>query len=316
MTLAAAGAAALASMPAHASEMVYFNTVTNTDVASFSIGQMRDVGTGTLNVSGISGTVTGAYLYWHGPTNSIDPLANAAVSFGGSAITGTNIGFSSDNFWGYNNSQAYRADVTSLVAGSGSYALGNFIKGSYGNLANINGASLIVFYDDGNAANNHDVVLFNGNDGNYPNSYDADSWNATLAGINYTGGPASMTLHVSDGQAFGDGDLLLNGSTIASGNIFNGDTAQIGGGNNINGGLWDVKSFDISSRLTPGANTLNLGLVPGGDALGLIVAQFNLPVGTAPTAPVPEPATWALMILGFGAVGYAMRRRGARVQMA
>lgn len=27
------------------------------------------------------------------------------------------------------------------------------------------------------------------------------------------------------------------------------------------------------------------------------------------TAPVPEPATWALMILGFGAVGAALRRR-------
>ena len=28
-----------------------------------------------------------------------------------------------------------------------------------------------------------------------------------------------------------------------------------------------------------------------------------------PTAPVPEPATWALMLLGFGAIGFAMRRR-------
>jgi hypothetical protein len=26
---------------------------------------------------------------------------------------------------------------------------------------------------------------------------------------------------------------------------------------------------------------------------------------------VPEPATWALMILGFGAIGYALRRRPA-----
>jgi hypothetical protein len=26
-------------------------------------------------------------------------------------------------------------------------------------------------------------------------------------------------------------------------------------------------------------------------------------------APVPEPATWAMMILGFGAIGYSMRRR-------
>jgi hypothetical protein len=30
-----------------------------------------------------------------------------------------------------------------------------------------------------------------------------------------------------------------------------------------------------------------------------------------PAAAVPEPATWALMILGFGAVGHAMRRRKA-----
>lgn len=29
----------------------------------------------------------------------------------------------------------------------------------------------------------------------------------------------------------------------------------------------------------------------------------------ASTAAVPEPSTWALMIVGFGAVGYAMRRR-------
>lgn len=27
------------------------------------------------------------------------------------------------------------------------------------------------------------------------------------------------------------------------------------------------------------------------------------------TPPVPEPATWAMMMLGFGAIGYAMRRR-------
>ncbi len=33
------------------------------------------------------------------------------------------------------------------------------------------------------------------------------------------------------------------------------------------------------------------------------------PGGTVITTPVPEPATWAMMILGFGAVGYVIRRR-------
>ena len=33
--------------------------------------------------------------------------------------------------------------------------------------------------------------------------------------------------------------------------------------------------------------------------------------GTVTFASAPEPATWGLMILGFGAVGYSLRRRRA-----
>jgi len=35
-----------------------------------------------------------------------------------------------------------------------------------------------------------------------------------------------------------------------------------------------------------------------------------------PKAPVPEPATWALMIAGFGLVGASMRRRAARTTVS
>ena len=34
------------------------------------------------------------------------------------------------------------------------------------------------------------------------------------------------------------------------------------------------------------------------------------------TAPVPEPATWAMMIAGFGLTGGAMRRRTLRADFA
>lgn len=40
---------------------------------------------------------------------------------------------------------------------------------------------------------------------------------------------------------------------------------------------------------------------------------------SAANAAVPEPATWAMMLLGFGAMGYAVRRRGkvdARIRFA
>jgi outer membrane lipase/esterase len=36
---------------------------------------------------------------------------------------------------------------------------------------------------------------------------------------------------------------------------------------------------------------------------------------TAQVSGVPEPATWAMMLIGFGSVGYSMRKRGVRCRM-
>ena len=141
-------------------DVAQFTTVFATDVAYAGYGGMRGGdGTGTLSLSGVAGSVTEAYLYWQGPTNTDDTSANATVSFAGSSVTGSHIGTSDSNCWSFDNSQAYRADVTSLVSGNGDYALADMIKPG---TADISGASLIVFYDDGDASNNRDVVLFDG----------------------------------------------------------------------------------------------------------------------------------------------------------
>jgi hypothetical protein len=294
---------------AQATDLTYFRTVFDTDFVSVGVGGMRGYGDAPLTLSGVSGTVTQAYLYWHGPSNASStsaPTANANVSFGGTPIVGSFLGISSDNCWGFANSLAYRADVTSLVTGNGNFALDDFVKSANG--IDINGVSLIVFFDDGNMANNRDVVMFNGNDSNIDNSYDAAGWNITLAGINYSSGDANAQFHVSDGQTFPDDAVIANGTPIAAaGAVFQGDTvpARVPGFQT----LWDIESFTVTSLLSPGLNNLNITSGVNSDCLSCVLIAIDLPAGAAPPEPsVPEPGTIGL--LGLTLAGFwAVRRR-------
>lgn len=268
-------------LPAQASEIAEYETQFATDFTVAGISGMRNLGTGSIELTGVSGSVTRALLYWHGPTNSEDPAANAAVTFASTPVTGSNIGFSGDNNWGFENSQAYRADVTSLVTGNGTYALADFTKDD----AQVNGASLIVFYDDGDDSNNRDVVIFDGNDSNQENPFDGAGWNVSLAGIDYDSGSAGISLVVSDGQNFLDDAVIANGTELApSGPVFQGDTLP-SAGTDLNGLLWDQRAFDITSLMTPGENTVTMTSGINSDLLSLIVAMVDLPAGSAPNQP-------------------------------
>jgi hypothetical protein len=296
---------------AQATDLTNFTTIFDTDFVSAGVGGMRGSGTGTLTLSGVgTGTVTKAYLFWHGPSNASTanaPTANANVTVDGNAVTGTFLGISDNNCWGFQNSLAYRADVTSLVQGKGdgAYALTNFTKP---NGIDVNGASLIVFFDDGNSANNRDVVMFNGNDSNINNAFDAPGWNITLAGINYSSGTASAQFHVSDGQTFTDAAVIANATTLApAGNIFQGTSVP---GPNLpqgDGNLWDIKNFNVTSLLSPGLNTLNITTGVNSDCLSCVMIAIDLPAGAAPPT-VPEPGTLALMGAALTGI-FGLRRR-------
>jgi hypothetical protein len=86
---------------------------------------------------------------------------------------------------------------------------------------------------------------------------------------------------------------------------------------------------DLSSLLGLLTGTQVIGVHYGGGAGGGITDIYKIDFGTgsylslnlttsssltifSQTAPVPEPATWAMMLLGFSAIGFALRRRGKR----
>lgn len=105
---------------------------------------------------------------------------------------------------------------------------------------------------------------------------------------------------------FSNGAVLTGNYSFGPGNeggVFTGGTSQTIGGLNLalTGFAWDRGSADIVT-----ANAVGEGGDPN-DYTGLF--RFT-------STAVPEPTTWALFILGFGAIGGAMRRRSGKVRVA
>jgi hypothetical protein len=76
-------------------------------------------------------------------------------------------------------------------------------------------------------------------------------------------------------------------------------------GNQVNPGTNPIVTLTIT-----GADQLNIG------GLRLASTQQAFEVDNFRIVAVPEPTTWALLILGFGAIGYSMRRRTQQVRTA
>jgi len=248
-------------------------------------------GSGSITVSGVTGTVTTAYLYWHGIDNSGSGAVydNATVAIDGNPVTGVALGDATTNCWGAGSSRAFRADVTAFVTGDGTYAITG-LSALTGH--NANGASLVVVFDDGNGTNNRDLVFFEGNDSNIIQGFpgEDDGWNATLSGIDYQGGAVNAQFHMSDGQDYFDGSVTFT-SGVPSMTIP--DTSSLWDGNSLptagtsragNGGLWDIHTFDITAAFgAPGPHTLTLSgqeEATAGDCLGLVLVLIDLAPGS------------------------------------
>ena len=104
----------------------------------------------------------------------------------------------------------------------------------------------------------------------------------------------------------GVGDLSNGISIFLNGNLLDppGNLSAVGGGNT----MWSA--YSTSFHATAGS-ILTFAATGTNDSLGGYVDNIKLSTGA-----VPEPATWAMMIFGFGGVGAAIRRRRQQPALA
>ena len=86
------------------------------------------------------------------------------------------------------------------------------------------------------------------------------------------------------------GTLNLSGLTILGAHF----------GNNIDSDPNNITAFWLLNLGNTTTHTITLTNGQG---------SSNAQIFATGVVPVPEPATWALMLLGFGGIGMAMRRR-------
>ncbi|HEX6303023.1 MAG TPA: DUF3344 domain-containing protein [Anaerolineales bacterium] len=217
------------------------------DVTSAGVG-LRGSGSGAITLTGIpaNGTVNKAFLYW--ATLGTSPTFTAPT-LNGEEAEGELIGASADTCWGADANFVYRAEVTSLVDGNGTYNLAGLPDGTDPNTEEASqGASLVVVYAQPTDTTFRTIII---NDGAATLDLDVHSFTDTFSGFE-TSDPlldAHVTYIVGDGQSrWQNGDVTFNGTEIAH-NVFNG----------VDGDFWGTLTFDVTalSPTDPSTTTIN-----------------------------------------------------------
>jgi hypothetical protein len=128
-----------------------------------------------------------------------------------------------------------------------------------------------------------------------------------------------------NGPGFSNVNLAVlpgGGGVVSIDNVNNGSNSAFYRDNTVLGlpiqydGLTTVLTAQALGLTIGSSYTLTFGITDNGDTVldsAVFIQGGSVGVVTPPTGGVPEPGTWAMMLLGFGAIGLAMRRKHASV---
>jgi hypothetical protein len=178
------------------------------------------------------------------------------------------------------------------------------------------GSNIYEYYGDDIFSDvSHGVVLYDFDDGTFAH----DVFGRACFAIGETAATCKNQTGVADESSASPGDSggpeFINGliASVTSFGITGGIFQGYCGGNSIDA-YNSSRTTAVQTDLSKCTNS-SVGEMGGNTLvsynLDFINAYLN---GTVTqTVPVPEPATWAMLILGFGMVGYSLRRRLVKI---
>ncbi len=225
-----------------------------------------------------SGFVRRAFLYW---TTIGTPFPT--VTFNNVAVQGAEIGQAADTCWDIGNNFMYRADVTSLVSGNGTFTVSNILSTS-DRSPDGQGSTLVVIYQDAADSRTNFVKLSDGALG-YVGDSSVASVSATIDGFTLLENPEKATVMniVADGQDFLE-TLTIQNVEFGAGDPFTG----------ADGALWDTRFDDVTALVTAGTTEVVTTVTSSDDCLAwsanaLVIEKFVPVPQTKPNRTIAQP---------------------------